>query len=168
MAKAPVETLVVLTTGGTLDKEYDLDSQMVIGKPQVHNILARVISDINFDIRPVLALDSLDMTDADRAELVQALDAVSSDKVLITHGTDSMALTARFLLAHAKLGQKVVVLCGSIQPALMRDSDADFNLGAAVAAVQLLEPGVYICMSGRILPAQTVHKDRSRGIFYQE
>lgn len=157
--------ITVLATGGTIDKEYNLDSEMVIGEPWISEILGRVITDVEFEIQSVLKLDSLDMTDDDRAVLAEALNKVSGDRVLITHGTDTMPETARYLHEHAQLGEKVVVLCGAIQPAIMRTSDADFNVGAAVAALNLLEPGVYISMSGRIFPAETVRKDRSRGIF---
>lgn len=157
--------ITVLATGGTIDKEYNLDSEMVIGEPWIQKILSRVITDVEFEVTSVLKLDSLDMKDSDRAVLTQALDAVENDRILITHGTDTMPETARYLHEHATLGNKVVVLCGAIQPAIMRTSDADFNVGAAVAALNLLDPGVYISMSGRIFPAETVRKDRSRGIF---
>ena len=100
-----------------------------------------------------------------RAAVTEALNAVTNDQVLITHGTDTMPETARYLLEHADLGNKVVVLTGAMQPAVMARSDAGFNLGAAIAALNLLEPGVYISMSGRIFPAESVRKDRSRGIF---
>ena len=120
---------------------------------------------MRFDIRPLIGKDSLDMTDEDRAELTEALDAVTNTQVLITHGTDTMPETARYLLEHAQLGEKVVVLTGAMQPAVMGHSDAGFNLGAAIAALNLLDPGVYISMSGRIFPAKSVRKDRSRGIF---
>lgn len=157
--------ITVLATGGTIDKEYNLDSEMVIGEPWIEQILSRVITDVEFDVQSILKLDSLDMTADDRAVLTEALNKVDGDRVLITHGTDTMPETARYLLEHAELGEKVVVLCGAIQPAIMRTSDADFNVGAGVAALNLLDPGVYISMSGRIFAAETVRKDRSRGIF---
>lgn len=159
------QKITVLATGGTIDKEYNLDSGMVIGEPWITQILSRVITDVEFEVQSVLKLDSLDMVDADRAVLTRALDAVENDRVLITHGTDTMPETARYLAENANLGEKVVVLCGAIQPAIMRTSDADFNVGAAVAALNLLDPGVYTSMSGRIFPAEIVRKDRSRGIF---
>ena len=87
------------------------------------------------------------------------------DGVVITHGTDTMSESARYIAEHAELGSKVVVLTGAMQPAVMAHSDAGFNLGAAISALNLLKPGVYISMSGRIFPAHTVRKDRARGIF---
>lgn len=158
-------TVTLLTTGGTFDKVYSVAGELEIGEPAAPELLSFVRTDTTFEIQSVLKLDSLDMTDADRAELVKALDAVHNDRIIITHGTDTMPETARYLQAHTALGQKVVVLTGAMQPAAMRASDASFNLGAAVTALNLLEPGVYISMSGRIFPASDVKKDRSRGIF---
>lgn len=159
------ENIVLLATGGTIDKFYSVAGTLDIGAPAAHDLLERVLTDIRFDIRPLIGKDSLDMTDADRAELAAALDEVEHERVIITHGTDTMSETARYLSEHANLGNKVVVLTGAMQPAVMAHSDAGFNLGAAVAAVTLLQPGVYISMSGRIFPAATVRKDRARGIF---
>ena len=159
------DVITILATGGTIDKFYSVAGTLDIGKPAAHGVLSRVLTDIRFDIRALIGKDSLDMTDEDRAELVAALDAVEHDQVLITHGTDTMSESARYIAEHAELGSKVVVLTGAMQPAVMAHSDAGFNLGAAISALNLLEPGVYIRMSGRIFPAHTVRKDRARGIF---
>jgi len=159
------DVITILATGGTIDKFYSVAGTLDIGKPAVHDVLSRVLTDIRFDIRALIGKDSLDMTDEDCAELVAALNAVEYDQVLITHGTDTMSESARYIAEHAELGSKVVVLTGAMQPAVMAHSDAGFNLGAAISALNLLEPGVYISMSGRIFPAHTVRKDRARGIF---
>ena len=159
------DVITILATGGTIDKFYSVAGTLVMGKPAAHDVLSRVLTDIRFDIRALIGKDSLDMTDEDRAELVAALNAVEHDQVLITHGTDTMSESARYIAEHAELGSKVVVLTGAMQPAVMAHSDAGFNLGAAISALNLLEPGVYISMSGRIFPAHTVRKDRARGIF---
>ena len=159
------DIITILATGGTIDKFYSVAGTLDIGKPAAHDVLSRVLTDIRFDIRALIGKDSLDMTDADRAELVAALNAVEHDQVLITHGTDTMSESARYIAEHADLESKVVVLTGAMQPAVMAHSDAGFNLGAAISALNLLEPGVYISMSGRIFPAHTVRKDRARGIF---
>ena len=159
------DVITILATGGTIDKFYSVAGTLDIGKPAAHDVLSRVLTDIRFDIRALIGKDSLDMTDEDRAELVAALDAVEHDQVLITHGTDTMSESARYIAEHAELGSKVVVLTGAMKRAVMARSDAGFNLGAAIAALNLLEPGVYISMSGRIFPAESVRKDRSRGIF---
>ena len=159
------DVITILATGGTIDKFYSVAGTLDIGKPAAHDVLSRVLTDIRFDIRALIGKDSLDMTDEDRAELVAALNAVEHDQVLITHGTDTMSESARYIAEHAEQGSKVVVLTGAMQPAVMAHSDAGFNLGAAISALNLLEPGVYISMSGRIFPAHTVRKDRARGIF---
>ncbi len=159
------DVITILATGGTIDKFYSVAGTLDIGKPAAHDVLSRVLTDIRFDIRALIGKDSLDMTDEDRAELVAALNAVEYDQVLITHGTDTMSESARYIAEHAELGSKVVVLTGAMQPAVMAHSDAGFNLGAAISALNLLEPGVYISMSGRIFPAHTVRKDHARGIF---
>lgn len=159
------DVITILATGGTIDKFYSVAGTLDIGKPAAHDVLSRVLTDIRFDIRALIGKDSLDMTDEDRAELVAALNTVEHDQVLITHGTDTMSESARYIAEHADLGSKVVVLTGAMQPAVMAHSDAGFNLGAAISALNLLEPGVYISMSGRIFPAHTVRKDRARGIF---
>lgn len=159
------DVITILATGGTIDKFYSVAGTLDIGEPAAHDVLSRVLTDIRFDIRALIGKDSLDMTDEDRAELVAALNAIEHDQVLITHGTDTMSESARYIAEHAELGSKVVVLTGAMQPAVMAHSDAGFNLGAAISALNLLEPGVYISMSGRIFPAHTVRKDRARGIF---
>ncbi|HWU20957.1 MAG TPA: asparaginase domain-containing protein [Nocardioides sp.] len=157
----------VLTTGGTIDKVYGISGELEIGPPAVDSLLAPVLTDVAFDVTSVLRVDSLDMTDDDRATLCAAVDAVDGDRVLITHGTDTMAATARYLDQHLSPGSrdKVVVLTGAMQPAAMRVSDAAYNLGTATTAVQLLPPGVHIAMSGRVFAAGSVVKDTTRGIF---
>ncbi|QRZ61825.1 asparaginase domain-containing protein [Rothia sp. ZJ932] len=160
-----VEKITILTTGGTIDKVYSVAGELEIGDPSVPQLLTAVLTDVEFELIPVLAVDSLDMTDTDRAQLVDALEGVATDHVIITHGTDTMPETARYLLEHARLEGKIVVLTGAMQPASMRVSDAGFNLGAAVAALNLLDAGVYVSMSGKIFKGATVVKDRSRGIF---
>lgn len=156
----------VLTTGGTIDKVYGLHGELEVGAPAFEAVVAPVLSDLTYDVEEVLAIDSLDMTDADR-ELICAAVERSGDRVLITHGTDTMTATAEYLRAHLTRSDQVVVLTGAMQPASMRSTDAAYNLGAATVAVQLLPPGVHIAMSGRIFRADQVTKDVSRGVFVE-
>jgi len=107
------EEITILATGGTIDKFYSVAGTMDIGEPAAKDLLDRVITDIRFDIRPLIGKDSLDMTDEDRAELTEALNAVTNDQVLITHGTDTMPETARYLVEHADLGNKGAALTGA-------------------------------------------------------
>lgn len=159
------QKITVLATGGTIDKFYTLESTLDTGEPAIEELLSFVTTDIEFDIHSILKLDSLDMTDTDRAVLVEAINKTGNDRIMITHGTDTMPETARYIQENGKIEGKTIVLVGAMQPAIMRHSDASFNIGAATAALNLLEPGVYISMSGRVFAADTVRKDRSRGIF---
>lgn len=155
----------VLTTGGTIDKVYGISGELEVGAPAFESLVAPVLSDLTYDVEEVLAIDSLDMTDDDRALICAAVEATTSTLVLITHGTDTMAATAAYLREHLSPSDKVIVLTGAMQPASMRSTDAAYNLGAATAAVQLLPPGVHIAMSGRVFPADRVEKDVRRGVF---
>lgn len=155
----------VLTTGGTIDKVYDVAGELVVGAPALSALLAPVLTELEYDVTEVVAVDSLDMTDGHRAVLAQAVDEADGDLVLVTHGTDTMTVTASYLAHHLVSTDKVVVLTGAMQPASMRASDAAFNLGVATAALQLLPPGVHIAMSGRVFRAGEVVKDVERGLF---
>ncbi|HJQ05196.1 MAG TPA: asparaginase domain-containing protein [Nocardioides sp.] len=162
-----MQRIHVLTTGGTIDKVYGISGELEIGPPSVEALLAPVLTDVAFEVTSVLRVDSLDMTDDDRAVLCAAVDAVDGDRVVVTHGTDTMPVTARYLDEHLSPASrdKVVVLTGAMQPAAMRVSDAAYNFGAATAAVQLLPAGVHIAMSGRVFAAGAVVKDTTRGVF---
>jgi L-asparaginase len=158
--------IVVLATGGTIDKVYTLAGELDVGPPAATTILATLETDLTIDVRSVLAKDSLDLTDADRRSVADRLDEVDGARVIITHGTDTMTDTAEYLLAHAATAtDKVVVLTGALRPAVLLDSDAALNLGASLIACQTLPPGVYVCMSGRVLPAGNARKDPSTGRF---
>ena len=157
----------VIGTGGTIASRADVGGSVVADSAD--EVLDTTGLDTTVTTEDVLHINSFHLTFADllkvRAAVAQATQDPNIDGVVITHGTDTMPETARYLEANATLGTKVVVLTGAMQPASMRKSDASFNLGAAVAALNLLEPGVYISMSGRIFPASAVKKDRARGIF---
>lgn len=152
-----MESLCIVTTGGTIDKIYfDDKSDYQVGEPQIGRILEDLGVAFRYTVIPVIRKDSLHITDADR-ELVRAtIAAQPSPHVLVTHGTDSMVATARVL---ATLSDKVIVLTGALNPASFRGSDAEFNIGCAVGAVQTLAPGVYIAMNGRIWDPSRVRKN---------
>lgn len=157
--------ITILTTGGTIDKIYNITGQLEIGHPSALRLLDVLATDLRFEVRAVMAKDSLDITRADRQALVRALADVDTKSVIITHGTDTLALTAEHLLEHACAISKVIVLTGALQPAAMAVSDAALNLGAALISCQVLPPGVYICMGGRAIPAGQARKDASTGRF---
>jgi L-asparaginase len=106
--------------------------------------------------------DSLDLTDADRAAIVAAVKAADTDRIVITHGTDSMTVTAAGLDG---IAGKTIVLVGALAPARFAESDATFNLGMAFATAQIAPPGVYITMNGSVFRAGEVRKDREQGAF---
>ena len=152
-----MEELLVVTTGGTIDKVYfDDKSDYQVGEPQIGKILEELGVAFRFRVVPVLRKDSLHI-DADDRELVRATIAAQHARhVLVTHGTDSMVETAKVL---ATLPDRVIVLTGALNPARFRGSDAEFNIGTAVGAVQSLPPGVYIAMNGRIWDPARVRKN---------
>jgi L-asparaginase len=151
------------TTGGTIDKVYfDAKSEFEVGPPQVVDILRDALAAIESDVVSVLKKDSLDMTDEDRLRIRAAVEAAACPRIVVTHGTDTMIQTA---LRLGGLPGKTIVLTGAMQPARFRASDAIFNIGLAVGAVQALSPGVYIAMNGRIFDPARVRKNRERNCF---
>ncbi|AOS43228.1 L-asparaginase 1 [Lacunisphaera limnophila] len=155
--------LRVITTGGTIDKVYfDAASTYDVGDPQVGPLFKEANVTFDFVVESVLQKDSLQMTDADRALIRERVLAAPENLILITHGTDTMTATAAHL---GDLPGKVIVFTGSMVPARFRQSDALFNLGCAVGAVQVLPPGIYIAMNGQVFPAAEVRKNRAQSRF---
>ena len=147
----------LITTGGTIDKTYfDKKSKYEVGEPQASGVLERANVVVDYEVLSVMQKDSLDMDDADREIIKKTIASDSADRIIITHGTDTMIETADYL---QKIPNKTVVLTGSMYPAQYRDSDAVFNLGCALIGVQTLEPGVYIAMNGRIFNPQKSSKN---------
>ena len=158
-----MEELLIVTTGGTIDKIYfDDKSTFQIGEPQIGQILTSLGVNFTFDVQSLMRKDSLHMNAADRAAIRQAIEAQPHRHVLVTHGTDTMVDTARAL---SGLAGKVVVLTGALNPALFNQSDAVFNIGCAVGAVQTLPDGIYIAMNGRIWNPAQVRKNREANRF---
>jgi L-asparaginase len=157
--------ITLFTTGGTFDKIYfDAKSEFSVGDPQSEPILKEANVDFDYRVESVLRKDSLDMTDADRQLICERVKACESDKIIITHGTDGMVSTAK-ALADYGIADKTIVFVGAMQPARMRYSDAPFNLGFAIAAVQLLSPGAYVTMNGRVFSHDNVVKNLEKGKF---
>lgn len=155
--------ILLLTTGGTIDKIYfDALSDYKVGETVVSRLLEIGRVRRPFRVEEALRKDSLDLTDADRALIRRRVAEAAETHIVITHGTDTMTDTARAL---ADVPGKVVVLVGALAPARFGESDASFNLGMAFAAVQLCPPGVYIAMSGSVFRADQVRKDRAKGAF---
>lgn len=157
------DSIAVVTTGGTIDKAYfDALSQYQVGESVIGRLLATAQVTKPYRIIELLRKDSLELTDSDRAELLATVTSLSEQRVLITHGTDTMTQSASVLQVIPK---KVIVLTGALAPARFAESDAAFNLGMAFAAVQCLPHGVYIAMNGQVFEAGHVRKDRNHSRF---
>lgn len=155
--------ILILTTGGTIDKIYfDALSEYQIGTTQIARLLEIGRVAAPFEIVELMRKDSLELTDEDRAHIVAAVEQADTNRIVITHGTDTMTVTAQAL---ASVQGKTIVLVGALAPARFAESDATFNLGMAFATAQVAPPGVYITMSGQVFRAGEVVKDRERGAF---
>ncbi len=152
-----------VSTGGTIDKIYfDALSQFEVGESQVQHILSEALVQFDYGIEPLLQKDSLELTDADRRKIREFIEADSAQYFVVTHGTDTMVDTAEALKG---IAGKTIVLTGALSPARFRTTDAVFNVGMAVAAVQTAPPGVYIAMSGQVFEAGSVRKNRDKNRF---
>ena len=152
-----MEQLLIVTTGGTIDKVYfDDKSDYQVGEPQIGRILQELGVAFRFDVIPIIRKDSLHINSEDRELIRAAIAAQPARHVLVTHGTDSMVETAKVL---SSIADKTIVLTGALNPARFRGSDAEFNIGTAVGAVQSLPPGVYIAMNGRVWHPGQVRKN---------
>jgi L-asparaginase len=157
-------TIRILITGGTIDKEYDpLTGELTFPKSHLSNMLNQVRCKVRFVLEEMMLKDSLEMRDKDREEILKKCTDCSQNRVVITHGTDTMVETARFLGKNVK--GKTVVLVGAMIPYAFGASDALFNLGCAFSAVQALQPGVYITMNGKIFLWNNVRKNKDSGEF---
>ncbi len=154
----------LFVTGGTFDKQYDeLNGALAFKETHVQHVLQRGRCKLDIGIEVLMLVDSLEMTDAHRARIVEACRSCAERRIVITHGTDTMVDTARALAAAAL--DKTIVLTGAMVPFTFGSSDGLFNLGSAVSFVQVLPSGVYVAMNGRWFPWDGVRKNRSLGIF---
>ena len=156
--------LKFLIAGGTICKQYnELTGKLEFEKSFVPEMLLRGRCQLEYNTEVLMLKDSLDMTASDRKVILAACQASETSRIIISHGTDSMVETASLL--GRKLTDKTVVLVGAMIPYSVNHSDALFNLGCAVTAVQLLDNGVYVAMNGEIFGWDNVHKDCTKGIF---
>ncbi|WP_084077086.1 asparaginase domain-containing protein [Demequina sp. NBRC 110057] len=156
--------VTVIATGGTIDKEYLLAGDLAVGEPAATRILHTLVPSVTVRVVGVLAIDSRDMTDADRDVLAREIGAAETRAIVVTHGTDTMADTAEYLASRVADGV-TVVLTGALRPETVAGTDAHVNLGFALAAAQLAGPGVYVAMGARLFAAGTVRKDLATGAF---
>ncbi len=153
----------IFSVGGTIDKEYfDRKSRYEVGAPKIADILQEANVSVDYRIESLMKKDSLEMKAEDRRQLFERIRQAAAEKVLITHGTDTMVATALELRA---VSGKTIVLTGAMAPARFKSSDAAFNIGCAFAAVQILPAGVYIAMHGRIFDPEHTRKNRETNRF---
>lgn len=161
-----MDTILVITTGGTIDKVYfDARSDFEVGVSVVADLLRQANVAQPFEVLGILRKDSLDLTDRDRALIRDTVAARSETRIVLTQGTDTMAETAE---ASEGLDGKTIVLTGSLAPARFAQTDATFNVGMSFAAAQTLSPGVYIVMNGQVFAAGRVRKDRTTNTFVRD
>ena len=147
----------IITTGGTIDKIYfDDKSEFQVGDPQIAEVLKEANITLDYEVISLMRKDSLDMTDADRHLVYKKISTDSQRQFIVTHGTDTMILTAKAL---CNIQNKVIVLTGAMQPAKFRMTDAVFNIACAITAVQLLPNGVYIAINGNIFNPEKARKN---------
>ncbi|MFD0893200.1 asparaginase [Luteolibacter ambystomatis] len=156
-------SVLVLTTGGTIDKVYfDASSEYEVGEPTVPHVFREAGVALDWRLESLMRKDSLEINDEDRAAIRAACEAAPESRILITHGTDTMSITAEKLTG---ISGKTIVLTGALAPARFKTTDAIFNLGLALGAVQSLPPGVHLAMNGTIFEAGKVCKNREAGRF---
>ena len=154
----------ILVTGGTIDKVYnELTGELTFDNSHLNEMLERSRSTVDIDSEVLFLKDSLDMTNEDRNLILSKCLECNENKVVITHGTDTMVETAQLLGEEIK--DKVVILFGSMIPYSIDNSDALFNLGVALSAVQSKENGVYITMNGKVFNWNNVYKNKDKGLF---
>ena len=155
----------ILVTGGTFDKEYDeLGGRLYFLATHVPEMLRRGRCRLDVIVETAMMIDSLDLDDAGRQEIVARCRASAERAIVVTHGTDTMVETAHALAA-AGLTDKTIVLTGAMVPYAFGSSDGLFNLGSALSFVQVLPTGVYVAMNGQYFPWDRVRKNRASGVF---
>jgi len=155
--------LHIITTGGTIDKIYfDAKSDYQVGEPVIGELLDSMGVNFPYTVESAMRKDSLDLTDKDRASIRHLVQSCAEPRVLITHGTDGMVATGQALRG---MPGKTIVLTGALQPAAFKSSDAIFNIGCAIGALQAAEPGVYIAMNGQLFCIDNVRKNLEHNRF---
>lgn len=156
----------ILLTGGTIDKRYDpILEKTVFGETHIGRMLEQARNTAPVIIERLMMKDSLEMSDADRERILKRCQSARDTKILIVHGTSTLSNTAETLAKDTLMDHKTIVLTGAMVPFSLGNSDALFNLGCAMAAVQLLPSGVFIAMNGRTFKANDGYKDEEGGVF---
>ena len=157
-------SIKLLITGGTVDKQYNpLNGELVFVKTHLPEMIEQAKNKVDIELEVLMLKDSLDMNDNDRAMILEKCNETKEERILITHGTDTMVETAQVL--GKSISNKTIVLTGAMVPFSFGKTDALFNLGTAIAAVQILSSGVFIVMGGKIFPWDNVRKNKEIGEF---
>ena len=157
--------VLLIQTGGTIDKDYPKSNDgyaFEIGEPAVVRIFEKIHLDLKYEVISLLQKDSLDMTDGDRQELKEFVSSSKFSEIIITHGSDTMVETANFI---GDIDEKTIVFTGAYKPERFKASDADFNIGVAVGAINILKEGTFIAMNGKIMRSNNCFKNPDTGVF---
>ncbi len=160
--------ILFIQTGGTIDKDYPKTTKgyaFEISEPAIKRILEKVNPSFEYEILSVLKKDSLDITESDREKIYNSCKKSKIDKIIITHGTDTMIETAKKL---GSLKNKTIIITGSMRPERFSNSDASFNIGTAIGAINILENGIYISMHGRVYSWDKVNRNMETGQFIEK
>lgn len=158
--------LRIITTGGTFDKRYDaIKGELTFRESQLPRILQQSRLTLSVCLEGPLAVDSLYMSQEERENIVKYIENSEEKRIVVIHGTDTMVNTASLTASSGRIEGKTIVFTGAMIPYSLENSDAEFNLGFAVASAQLLPSGVYIAMGGRVYNWNEVRKNREKGIF---
>lgn len=160
--------ITFIQTGGTIDKDYPKHIKgyaFEIGESAVKRILEKINPNFEYEIISLLKKDSQDITDEDRVKICEKCKQIENDKIIISHGTDTLIETAKYLF---DVKNKLIILTGAMKPEKFSDSDAMFQIGSAIGALNCLENGIYIAMNGNIFPADKLKRNMKTGQFYYE
>ncbi len=160
--------ILFIQTGGTIDKDYPKSKggwAFEFGEPATNRILEKLNPSFDFQVKTACQKDSLEITEQDRKVILELTHTAPTDKIIVTHGTDTLLATAQYLAEHLENTQKVVVLTGAMRPERFANSDAPIHLGMAIAAVQILQPGIYVAMQGCLGHWDAISRDQE-GRFY--
>jgi L-asparaginase len=159
--------ITFIQTGGTIDKDYPHTTKgwaFEFGEPATNRILEKLNPSFSYNILTAFQKDSLEITDEDRAELANMINDLDCDKIIVTHGTDTMYETALFLSKHIK--NKLIVITGAMRPERFSNSEAPVNVGCAIATANLMDKGIFIAMHGIVKPFDKIKRDMDTGKYF--
>ena len=159
--------ITFIQTGGTIDKDYPKKTKgwaFEMGEPAINRILEKLKPSFEFEVKTIFRKDSLEIKDEDRQTLVDFIKKLETENIIITHGTDTMIETALYL--NSMIDDKTIVMTGALLPERFSNSDAPINLGAAIGALNILQPGTYVAMNGIVKKADLISRDLNTGKFF--